>query len=111
MQHSTDGFDPSLIHYWVETRRRGEWPTATITPACTPSIIRLVSTHSPLPPVAEDAAVCILCAEVARHSGGIKATCDTCGFKVVWAPGIGASGGWTHINPRLSDDHSPVVTS
>jgi hypothetical protein len=105
-------YDPSLLHYWVETRRRGEWPTTTASPACTPSIIRLVSTSTADDPTPNpDAAVCIVCAEVAHKTGGIRATCDTCGFRVVWAPGVGPSGGWTHVNPRLSDDHSPVVTS
>lgn len=38
-------YDPSMLHYWTETRRRGEWPTTTISPACTPSITRDVSTE------------------------------------------------------------------
>lgn len=40
-------YDPSLLHYWTETRPRGEWPTTTVSPACTPSITRTVHTSIP----------------------------------------------------------------
>lgn len=63
-------YDPAQLHFWTETRRRGEWPTTTISPACTPTIIRTVSTadidraESAPTPDLTDANVCPVCAEV-----------------------------------------------
>lgn len=63
-------YDPSMLHYWTETRRRGEWPTTTISPACSPSITRTVSTSlvdSPTMPrglAHPDAGRCTDCADI-----------------------------------------------
>lgn len=106
-------FDPSLIHYWTETRTRGEWPTATVSPACSPSIRRIISVadgvvRTSTTSAPTTGAVCVTCGEIAKQTGGIRATCEDCGFRVVWAPGVGD---WTHCTPRLNESHSPVVSS